>query len=118
MNNITIAERQASIEPRSSLQATEPDYELSIINLPEQPMTHTPPRDESDPLVSIVIPCLNEEICVGECVDWCHEGLQAAGVSGEILIVDNGSTDRSPEIAAVRGAVPARAEAGTGASLH
>ncbi|MBV8310185.1 MAG: glycosyltransferase family 2 protein [Planctomycetaceae bacterium] len=67
-------------------------------------MTDTPARDGSDPLVSIVIPCLNEEICVGECVDWCHQGLQAAGVSGEILIVDNGSTDRSPDIAAARGA--------------
>ncbi len=53
--------------------------------------------------VSIVIPCLNEELTVGQFVDWCHEGLAAAGVSGEVLIVDS-SSDRSPTIAAAHGA--------------
>jgi glycosyltransferase involved in cell wall biosynthesis len=53
--------------------------------------------------VSIVVPCMNEELTVGEFVDWCSEGLAAAGVSGEILIVDS-SSDRSPVIAAERGA--------------
>jgi glycosyltransferase involved in cell wall biosynthesis len=53
--------------------------------------------------VSIVVPCLNEELTVGEFVDWCHEGLAAAGVSGEVLIVDS-SRDRSPLIAAAHGA--------------
>ncbi|MBX6311604.1 MAG: glycosyltransferase family 2 protein [Isosphaeraceae bacterium] len=53
--------------------------------------------------VSIVVPCLNEEICIGEFVDWCHEGLRGAGRPGQILIVDS-STDRSPEIAEQHGA--------------
>jgi glycosyltransferase involved in cell wall biosynthesis len=53
--------------------------------------------------VSIVVPCLNEELCIGEFVDWCLEGLRRAGVDGEVLIVDS-STDRSPEIAEARGA--------------
>jgi glycosyltransferase involved in cell wall biosynthesis len=53
--------------------------------------------------VSIVTPCLNEEVTVGEFVDWCHQGLQKAGVEGEIVIVDS-STDRSAEIAEARGA--------------
>jgi hypothetical protein len=53
--------------------------------------------------VSIVVPCLNEELTVGEFVDWCLEGLAAAGVTGEVLIVDS-STDRSPAIAAAHGA--------------
>jgi glycosyltransferase involved in cell wall biosynthesis len=53
--------------------------------------------------VSIVVPCLNEESVIGEFVDWCREGLRAAGVPGQILIVDS-STDRSPEIAEARGA--------------
>lgn len=53
--------------------------------------------------LSIVIPCLNEEICIGEFVDWCHEGLRQAGISGEILIVDS-SADRSSEIAEAHGA--------------
>ena len=53
--------------------------------------------------VSIVTPCLNEELVVGEFVDWCHEGLEKAGVEGEIVIVDS-STDRSGEIAEEHGA--------------
>jgi glycosyltransferase involved in cell wall biosynthesis len=53
--------------------------------------------------VSIVVPCLNEEVTVGEFVDWCLEGLRKAGVDGEVLIVDS-STDRSPQIAAEHGA--------------
>jgi glycosyltransferase involved in cell wall biosynthesis len=53
--------------------------------------------------LSIVVPCLNEEITIGEFVDWCHEGLARAGVNGEVLIVDS-STDRSPEIAEAHGA--------------
>lgn len=47
--------------------------------------------------LSIVVPALNEEITVGEFVDWCHEGLKKAGVTGQILIVDS-STDRTSEI--------------------
>src|SRR5438067_6791719 len=47
--------------------------------------------------VSIVVPSLNEEITAGEFVDWCKEGLERAGVSGQILVVDS-STDKSPEI--------------------
>src|SRR5436190_22061055 len=47
--------------------------------------------------VSIVVPSLNEEITAGEFVDWCKEGLERAGVSGQILIVDS-STDKTPEI--------------------
>lgn len=47
--------------------------------------------------VSIVVPSLNEEITAGEFVDWCKEGLERAGVTGQILIVDS-STDRTPEI--------------------
>jgi glycosyltransferase involved in cell wall biosynthesis len=53
--------------------------------------------------VSIVVPCLNEELCIGEFVDWCFEGLRRAGVAGEVVIVDS-STDRSPEIAEEHGA--------------
>jgi len=52
--------------------------------------------------VSIVVPSLNEEITVGEFVDWCKEGLECAGVTGQILIVDS-STDRTPEIVLAHG---------------
>jgi glycosyltransferase involved in cell wall biosynthesis len=53
--------------------------------------------------VSIVVPCLDEELTIGEFVDWCVEGLAVAGVSGEVLILDS-SSDRSPIIAAEHGA--------------
>jgi glycosyltransferase involved in cell wall biosynthesis len=69
----------------------------------ESPATDASATDESAPMVSIVVPCLNEETCIGEFVDWCREGIQAAGVPGEILIVDS-STDRSPDIAEAHGA--------------
>jgi glycosyltransferase involved in cell wall biosynthesis len=60
------------------------------------------PRTES-PVVSIVIPALNEEITIGEFIDWCWEGLRQAAVSGEIIIVDS-SSDQTPQIALARGA--------------
>src|SRR5437762_13508636 len=47
--------------------------------------------------LSVVVPALNEEITVGELVDWCKEGLERAGVRGQILIIDS-STDSTPEI--------------------
>jgi len=47
--------------------------------------------------LSIVIPAMNEEITVGEFIEWCKEGLQRASVSGQILIVDS-STDDTPRI--------------------
>src|ERR1041385_5127558 len=52
--------------------------------------------------VSIVVPALNEEITVGEFVDWCKEGLKRAAVSGQILIVDS-STDKTPETVLAHG---------------
>lgn len=61
------------------------------------------PSDEPSVVVSIVVPCLNEQLVVGEFVDWAKEGIAKAGVSGEVMIVDS-STDRSPEIAEERGA--------------
>jgi Glycosyl transferase family 2 len=65
-----------------------------------------PPGVRPGPVeLSIVVPALNESITVGEFVDWCHQGLARAGVSGQILIVDS-STDDTPEIALARGAMP------------
>jgi glycosyltransferase involved in cell wall biosynthesis len=58
---------------------------------------------EAPPLVSIVIPALNEELTIHEFVEWCWQGLSVARVSGEILIVDS-STDRTGDIAEAAGA--------------
>jgi glycosyltransferase involved in cell wall biosynthesis len=62
-----------------------------------------PEDDVADPEVSIVIPALDEELTVREFVAWCKQGLEEAGVSGEVLIVDS-STDRTAEIALAAGA--------------
>lgn len=62
-----------------------------------------PPGCALEPVeLSIVVPALNEALTVGEFVDWCHEGLRRAGVSGQILIVDS-STDETPRIVLERG---------------
>ncbi len=71
---------------------TDPEVELRI-----------PANDVVTPELSIVIPAMNEQITVGEFVDWCRTGLDRAGVRGEILIVDS-STDATPDIALARGA--------------
>ncbi len=62
-----------------------------------------PEDDVGDPELSIVIPALNEQMTIGDFVDWCKEGLARVGVKGEILIVDS-SDDRTGEIAVEHGA--------------
>jgi len=62
-----------------------------------------PAVDTQDPEVSIVVPALDEELTIEDFVQWCHEGLAAAGVAGEILIVDS-STDGTPQRAVSAGA--------------
>jgi glycosyltransferase involved in cell wall biosynthesis len=68
-----------------------------------QPELLIPDVDVDDPELSIVIPALNEELTIEDFVAWCHEGMAAAGIRGEILIVDS-STDRTPELARSAGA--------------
>jgi len=54
--------------------------------------------------VSVVMPCLNEEATIGTCIDLARRGLERSGLSGEIIVADNGSTDRSAEVAESHGA--------------
>ena len=57
-----------------------------------------------DPEITVVIPCLNEEEAVGNVVDQALDGIRRSGRTGEVLVVDNGSEDRSAEVAAEHGA--------------
>lgn len=62
------------------------------------------------PEISVVIPCLNEEEAVGKVVDSSLEGIRRSGRPGEVIVVDNASTDRSAEVAAEHGATVVREE--------
>ncbi|MEH2441273.1 glycosyltransferase family 2 protein [Nostoc sp.] len=50
-------------------------------------------------LVSVVMPCLNEEAAIGSCIEKIQNTFNNAGIDGEIVVCDNGSTDSSVEIA-------------------
>ena len=52
----------------------------------------------------MILPCLNEESAVGRVVDQAWEGIERSGRTGEVIVVDNGSTDRSAEVAERHGA--------------
>ncbi|MBK8783078.1 MAG: glycosyltransferase family 2 protein [Anaerolineales bacterium] len=54
--------------------------------------------------VTIVLPCLNEELTVGTCTHKAVNFLKKYKISGEVIVADNGSTDRSIEIAKKQGA--------------
>src|SRR5256714_6422015 len=59
---------------------------------------------ERAPFVSVVIPCLNEEENIAQCVHDARSALLAGGLQGEVIVVDNDSEDRSAEIAEAAGA--------------
>jgi hypothetical protein len=69
-----------------------------------QPWNEPAAAEATNPSVSIVMPCLNEEETVGACVAKAISWLKRTGTPGEVLVIDNGSTDRSAEIAAGAGA--------------
>jgi glycosyltransferase involved in cell wall biosynthesis len=67
-----------------------------------------PPRNrtvEAEPVeLTVVMPCLNEEKTVGNCVAKAVRTMRQLGIAGEVVVVDNGSTDRSIEVAEAAGA--------------
>jgi glycosyltransferase involved in cell wall biosynthesis len=88
IGNVMVAPLSTSVSPT----AVDPAAELLI-----------PEADEPEPIVSIVIPALNEQLTIREFVQWCQEGLARAQVRGEILIVDS-STDSTAQWAQQAGA--------------
>jgi glycosyltransferase involved in cell wall biosynthesis len=69
--------------------------------------------------VSVVIPCLNEANSLGICISKAIEAFRTAGLRGEVVVADNGSTDGSIEIAEKLGARVVRVEArGYGSALR
>ena len=69
--------------------------------------------------LTILMPCLNEAETLARCIEKAKAGLARAGVAGEILIADNGSTDGSQAIAEKLGVrVVAVPEKGYGHALR
>ena len=69
--------------------------------------------------VSVVMPCLNEEETIAECVRKALDSFREHGIKGEVVVSDNGSTDRSVEIATSLGArVVHQTKKGYGNAYH
>ena len=68
--------------------------------------------------LTILMPCLNEAETIQSCVRKAIKFLAESGISGEVLVADNGSTDGSQKMAAALGArVVSIADRGYGAAL-
>src|SRR5262249_38057124 len=69
--------------------------------------------------LTVLLPCLDEVETIEICIEKTQAFFSRSGVRGEVLVVDNGSTDASARLAAARGArVVFAAERGYGAALR
>jgi glycosyltransferase involved in cell wall biosynthesis len=70
--------------------------------------TSAPPKEadsqDAGPLVSVVIPCLNEAENIESCVTAALEAIVRMGVHGEVVVADNNSEDDSARLAEQAGA--------------
>jgi glycosyl transferase family 2 len=82
----------------------------------EAAFVHDAARDSIE--VSVVMPCLNESDTVATCVRKARTAMETAGIVGEVVVADNGSTDDSITVARAAGARVVRvADKGYGAAL-
>src|SRR5512144_2539385 len=78
----------------SRLQGTFAPRPMSMSTVEHTTPAATSPPGESDaPLVSVVIPCLNEEENIEQCVRAALSAMEAAGIPGEVVVADNDSED-------------------------
>jgi glycosyltransferase involved in cell wall biosynthesis len=76
---------------------------MSTIQPTTPPLAEALPSDD-ELVVSVVIPCLNEEDNIEACVRRAIEAMESAGIPGEVVVADNASEDRSAELARAAGA--------------
>jgi glycosyltransferase involved in cell wall biosynthesis len=80
--------------PSSSPDSLSPNGAFTFSEQAQEDTGKAPPE------VSVVMPCLNEGDTIATCIEKAHQAFRDHGISGEIVIADNGSTDDSQEIAA------------------
>jgi glycosyltransferase involved in cell wall biosynthesis len=76
---------------------------VSTLQSTPEPPASAPSHDD-EIVVSVVIPCLNEEENIQACVAAALGALHDAGIAGEVVVADNASEDRSAELATAAGA--------------
>ncbi|NDG04464.1 MAG: glycosyltransferase, partial [Alphaproteobacteria bacterium] len=54
--------------------------------------------------LALLMPCLNEARTLGVCIQRAFQLIETLGLSGEVIVADNGSTDGSQAIAEAAGA--------------
>jgi glycosyltransferase involved in cell wall biosynthesis len=82
---------------------------FATMTAPSQPVTIE---------LSVVMPCLNEAETLAACITKARRALDAAGIVGEIIVADNGSTDGSQQLAESLGArIVVVTERGYGSAL-
>lgn len=64
----------------------------------------SPESDSAPPELSIIMPCLNESLTLGSCIKKAFATMDRLGITGEVIVADNGSTDGSQAIATQLGA--------------
>jgi hypothetical protein len=81
-------------------------------------MAKTAKTSAADPYLTILMPCLNEAETIGTCIEKSSRFLKRTKIKAEIIVADNGSTDRSVQIAEALGArvIPVQTK-GYGAAL-
>jgi glycosyltransferase involved in cell wall biosynthesis len=68
------------------------------------PPAGTDAEQQPTPLVSVVIPCLNEAENIEECVTAALQAIRRMDVEGEVVVADNNSEDNSVRLAERAGA--------------
>jgi len=77
---------------------------MASVTDPSSPTVSPASAEATQLLVSVVIPCLNEAASIERCVELARNVLDDNAIRGEVVVVDNGSTDGSAELAARAGA--------------
>jgi glycosyltransferase involved in cell wall biosynthesis len=86
----------------TTLRAGTTDYPGIAPAIERGGLAPLPPAPELE--LTVVMPCLNEERTVGICVTKAVRTMREHGINGEVVVVDNGSSDRSVESATEAGA--------------